>query len=480
MDRILPGYPGLYSSSRDADFGFEQQIFPSVNSRLIHICTVCAERVTNVSRAGYISFIDGDALFVTAAFYMVISGICFTATPPSLEIDRLANTVGSGDDDCAHVFHFRKLREDTKLNGYALRVMARCRGVVDCGMERLLTVPLTTDELSPGAPIQECGSIAHPMFPPDLVNESETRMVRRQVFVRLLSVEATFVIYKAALRYPAYEESVRAIVVGNCWYGFSASNKTCISRRIRIQMVEADVLKGDSIAAPTLLLIFQPICGISVTKEDVARRENLRKSRHIDVAAELFTVYCSEVALRKRIVCIRNLAHRSDIIIRKSNINVDNDVSVPYNHKIHLIIFKALEGKDKEWMREGPSMSNILRCLNQTIWKETDSTNQTDMDQPSFIAISPATRTLGHRDPILEGVQHQQPNFSWSLSHHSANSYAYGSEASVLNTDVMLSTMRMKSYAVHLVVRASLKKARRTLVSVTVLCMRRTWPSYRS
>ncbi|KAG5450524.1 hypothetical protein CSKR_109076 [Clonorchis sinensis] len=172
-----------------------------------------------------------------------------------------------------------------------------------------------------------------------------------------------------------------------------------------------------------------------------------------------------------RTAVYRNVCRQQiDIVYRhgsnaKSNINVDNDVSVPYNHKIHLIIFKALEGKDKEWMREGPSMSNILRCLNQTIWKETDSTNQTDMDQPSFIAISPATRTLGHRDPILEGVQHQQPNFSWSLSHHSANSYAYGSEASVLNTDVMLSTMRMKSYAVHLVVRASLKKARRTLVS---------------
>ncbi|KAG5447524.1 hypothetical protein CSKR_109057 [Clonorchis sinensis] len=45
-------------------------------------------------------------------------------------------------------------------------------------------------------------------------------------------------------------------------------------------------------------------------------------------------------------------------------------------------------------------MSSILRCLhlqvlNQTIWKETDSTNATDIDQPPFLAMPSAGGVTG-------------------------------------------------------------------------------------
>ncbi|KER26134.1 LOW QUALITY PROTEIN: hypothetical protein T265_14065 [Opisthorchis viverrini] len=87
-------------------------------------------------------------------------------------------------------------------------------------------------------------------------------------------------------------------------------------------------------------------------------------------------------------------------------------------------------------------MSRILMCLhlqpfNQTIWKETDRTNTTDIDWSSFLAMSTANQRRDHGDPILEGGQH--PNPSWSLAHPSA-----------------------KSCAVHLEVCAILKEARKT------------------
>ncbi|KAG5453011.1 hypothetical protein CSKR_109430 [Clonorchis sinensis] len=52
------------------------------------------------------------------------------------------------------------------------------------------------------------------------------------------------------------------------------------------------------------------------------------------------------------------------------------------------------------WIVSGTFSDN----LDKTIRKETDSTNATDIDQPPFLAISPAKHRRSHGDPTLEGI----------------------------------------------------------------------------
>ncbi|KAG5452180.1 hypothetical protein CSKR_111502 [Clonorchis sinensis] len=88
-------------------------------------------------------------------------------------------------------------------------------------------------------------------------------------------------------------------------------------------------------------------------------------------------------------------SHLCPEFIKDGNTSVDTDASLPYNHKVHLIMYVynyvtslRVKRRGKEWVWDETwcwPMSSVLICLhlqplNQAVWKETDSMNATEID----------------------------------------------------------------------------------------------------